>query len=272
MRKWTTASILEAIASFDNDNLPTDFLEIRTDEYRIIRYPERLLSPTLPAAQVVSSNISRSLTTVFDEISSIVRDWRLNEVHWWVTSKTHPIETENYLKGRGGVLSDSFQILARELDDQITPKNQSESKVIKLVCDEKSLRAAIQIETEGWGRSTPTEREIELRFLQALRLLNSLTEFQVIALFNDKPVATGCCTIKGDVARLFGGITLSGFRNRGFYQAVLNERLRIARDFGATVALTRGRSNTSGPLLIKSGFTVHANDNCYRMKISGVHS
>ncbi len=268
INSWTTARILDALRIFDADEIPNDFLEIRTAEYRIIRYPEWLLSPTLPAAQVVSSNTSRPLENVFGEISSIVRDWRLDELHWWVTNKTHPFDTEIFLRERGGVLSDSVQVLAREIDDSFSKVASLDSEVIKLVRDEQSLRAAIHVETEGWDRATPKETEIEFRLSQIVRDLKSSSEFQVVAFHDGNPVATGCCMIKSEVARLYGGVTLQRYRSRGFYQAVLDARLRLAYEFGATVAVTRGRPLTSGPILIKNGFRVQASENCYRIKIN----
>lgn len=46
-----------------------------------------------------------------------------------------------------------------------------------------------------------------------------------------------------------------------------SSRLRQARDAGATIAVTRGRPLTSGRILMKAGFTVHNQENCYRLSI-----
>ena len=74
--------------------------------------------------------------------------------------------------------------------------------------------------------------------------------------------------VNGDVARLYGAVTLPEFRSRGCYHAVLGARLRIARDLGATIAITRGRPLTSGRLLVTSGFTVHDVETCYRLSVA----
>jgi GNAT superfamily N-acetyltransferase len=267
MGNWSTERVLGVLATLDETALPDDFLEVRTSEYRLLRYPERLLSPTLPAAQVVWSHASRSLDIVFDEIASEIRGWELDAFHWWVTSTTRPLETEPYLLARGGMLSDSYQILARELRGDIAESVVPDGMSVELVCDERSLRAAISVETEGWGRAISDEQAIGRRLAETLHSLETHAEFQIVAFIDDKPVSTGCCSIAGEVARFYGAVTLPEFRSRGCYQAVLSSRLRQARDLGTTIALTRGRPLTSGRILVKAGFTVHGQENCYCLTI-----
>ncbi len=268
MRKWDTQEILVALASLDDETLPDDFIDVRTGEYRLIRYPQRYISPTLPAAQVVWSNTSRPLNIVFDAVESEIEGWGLDEIHWWVSSATRPIDTEAYLRARGGVLSDSYLILARELVDDTVESSPSEEVSVELVRDQHSLRDAIVVETEGWGRSWPDEQAISVRLGETLHNLKTSTEFQVVAYIGGQPASTGYCKIAGDMGRLYGAVTLPGFRLRGCYQAVLSSRLRQARDFGATIAVTRGRPLTSGRILLKAGFRVHDLENCYRLSVS----
>jgi len=267
MRKWSTEEILGALTSLDETALPDDFIDVRTAEYRLLRYPERLLSPTLPAAQVVWSITLRSLDTVFVEVASQIEGWGLDAVHWWVSSATRPLDTEEYLRARGGVLSDSYQILARELSNDAVESSVSAEISVELVRDERSLRDAIAVETEGWGRSLPDEQAIGERLRETLNNLEMTTEFQFVAYVDGQPASTGYCKIEGEMGRLYGAVTLPEFRSRGCYQAVLSSRLRQARDLGATIAVTRGRPLTSGRILIKAGFSVHNLENCYRLSI-----
>ena len=268
MRKWGTQEILGALTSLDETALPDDFIDVRTAEYRLLRYPERLLSPTLPAAQVVWSITLRSLDTVFDEVASEIEGWGLDAIHWWVSSATRPLDTEAYLRARGGVMSDTYQILALELGDDAVGSSPSTEISVELVRDERSLRDAIAVETEGWGRSLPDEQAIGARLSEALHNLETSTEFQFVAYVGGQPASTGYCTIDGEMGRLYGAVTLPEYRARGCYQAVLSSRLRQARDFGATIAVTRGRPLTSGRILMKAGFTVHNLEKCYRLSIS----
>jgi hypothetical protein len=268
MSKWSTQAILGALASLDETALPDDFIDVRTEDYRLLRYPERLLSPTLPAAQVVWSNTFRSLDTVFNEVASEIEGWCLDEIHWWVSSTTRPFDTEAYLRARGGVLSDTYQILARELGGDAVQSSLSTEISVQLVRDERSLRDAVAVETEGWGRSTPGEQAIGVQLSETLHNLETSTEFQFVAYVSGRPASTGYCKIDGEMGRLYGAVTLPEFRSRGCYQAVLSSRLHRARDFGATIAVTRGRPLTSGRILMKAGFKVHNLESCYRLSIS----
>jgi GNAT superfamily N-acetyltransferase len=138
---------------------------------------------------------------------------------------------------------------------------------VELVRDERSLRAAILVETEGWGRVPSDEEAIDHRLTEALHDLETSADFQFVAFIDDEPVSIGSCSIAGEVGRLYGAVTLPDSRRRGCYQAVLASRLRQARDLGATIALTRGRPMTSGRILVKAGFTVHGQEYCYRLRI-----
>ncbi len=267
MSIWDTEKILGALASLDETAVTDDFLEVRTAEYRLLRYPERFLSPTLPAAQVVWSNVSRPLDLVFNEIASVVRGWGLDAVHWWVTSATRPFDTEAYLLANGGVLSDSIQILALELSADVAESIVPDGIRVELVCDERSLRDAIVVETQGWGRSSPEELAIGHRLSETLHNLETSIGFQIVASIDGRPVSTGCCRIEGELGRLYGAVTLPQFRSRGCYRAVLSSRLRQASDLGATIAVTRGRPLTSGRILVKAGFTIHGEENCYGLLI-----
>ena len=267
LSNWSAERTLGALATLDETALPDDFLEVRTAEYRLIRYPKRLISPTLPAAQVVWSQTLRSLDIVFGEIASEVRGWELEEFHWWVTSTTRPLDTEQHLLARGGDVSDSYQVLARELRGEVSEVVVPDGVRVELVRDERSLRAAIFVETEGWGRAPSDEAAISHRLTEALHDLETSAGFQFVAFIDGEPVSTGCCSIAGEVGRLYGAVTLPDSRLRGCYQAVLSSRLLQARDFGATIALTRGRPLTSGRILVKAGFTVYGLENCYRLSI-----
>ncbi len=268
MSEWGTPAILRALASIDDAALPNDFVDVRTTEYRLLRYPDRVLSPTLPAAQVVWTLAVRPLDIVFAEVASRVQGWTLDAVHWWVSGETRPLDTENYLQARGGIVSDTYQVLARELGrNHIEPALSPEIKV-EVVRDEKLLRDAIAVETNGWSRTSPDEQVISERLRETLQSLEASTEFQFLAYVDGQPASTGYCTVNGEVGRLYGAVTLPEFRSRGCYQAVLSSRLRQARDVGATIAITRARPLTSGRILQRAGFEVHDLETCYRVSVA----
>ena len=266
-RRWGTQEILGAIMTIDDETLPDDFLDVRTDEYRLLRYPDHLLSPTLPAAQVVWSNTSRPLGAVFDEVAFRVKRWGLDELHWWTSSTTRPLDTEEYLRNRGGVPADTYQILAYELSGGAIEASLVSEVDVELVCDQRTLRDALDVEARGWGRSSPEGRAVGVLLEETLRNLETSSEFRFLANVEGQPASTGILKMAGEVARLYGAVTLPEFRSRGCYRAVLRSRLREARELGATIAVTRGRPHASGRMLTTAGFTVHGEERSYRLSL-----
>lgn len=63
-------------------------------------------------------------------------------------------------------------------------------------------------------------------------------------------------------------VSLQEYRRRGAYRAVLAERLRLAHVHGATLALVKGRVETSGPILLRHGFAVYAEERCYWLPLT----
>jgi GNAT superfamily N-acetyltransferase len=267
MNNWSTDRILAAFTSFDEEPLPIDVIEVRTSDYRLLCYPERLLSPTFPAVQVAWSTTSRPVEDLFEEISQQVQVWGFDAVHWWVTPLTRPLETEVLLRTRGGELTDSVQLLALELVSDTDTNTTTNGINVQLVCDERTFRDSAFVATRGWGRSSQDEDVVVRRFAEVLSNLESLSGFRFVAYVDGKPASTGSFTMFNDIARLYGAVTLPEFRGRGCYRAVLARRLNRAQESGATLALTRGRPATSGTILIRAGFTVYGEERCYCLAV-----
>src|SRR5689334_23668618 len=124
---WTPRRVLDAVMTMEWS--PDGAHVVLTDDYRLIRYPDRALDPAFPAAQVTRSRTRRAVAEVIDEVVAQVRRWRLPGVAWWVSSGTSPPDTEAVLRARGGKRIDAVRILARELNggpaDLAVPANVS---------------------------------------------------------------------------------------------------------------------------------------------------
>jgi hypothetical protein len=103
---------------------------------------------------------------------------------------------------------------------------------------------------------------------EAVRDLAAWSSFRVLASVRGEPASVGGCTLRGEVAQLWGAVTLREYRRRGAYRAVLAERLRLARAHGATLALVKGRVETSGPILLRAGFTGYGEERCYWLPLT----
>lgn len=266
MSSWTPRQVLDAAAA--TQWCPDGAVEVLTDDYRLIRYPDWALDPTFPAAQVTRSQSSRPLAEVIEEVTGRVRRWGLPGVAWWVSATTRPQDTEAVLRARGGVQIDTVSILARELDGGLPDLAVPEEVRVELVADSRTFRAASMVTVRGWGREEPATAAADREFRGALRDLAVWSSFRVVASVpGGQPVSTGGCTLRGEVAHLWGAVTLREYRRRGCYRAVLAERLRLARAHGAALALVKGRPQTSAPILLRAGFADCDTERCFWLSI-----
>jgi len=276
MSSWTAQRVLDAAAAMEF--VPEGAIEVRTDDYRLVRHPDWVLGPTIGAAQVTWSRTSRLLDEVIDEIAERVRGWGLPGVAWWVSAASRPTGTDQALRARGAGLIDAMQVLARELGDDLPHPPEQGGVVVELVRDERTFRAASAVSVQGWGTIEPDEAEIARQLKEALEDLASWSSFRVVAFADNDPVSTGACTLFGaaaqetiaqdKIALLWGAITLPASRGHGSYRAVLAERLRLAREHGASLAVAKGRALASGPILLRAGFADHGEERCYWLPVA----
>ena len=266
MSSWTPQRVLDAAA--DMEWVPGGAIELRTDDYKVIRYPDVVLDPTFRAAQVTWSRTTRPVAEIIEEIAAYARLWGVPGVAWWISAATEPSDTADELRARDAELIDAVQILARELGDDLPQLDVPDDVVVELVRDERTFRASSAVSVQGWGRAEPDEAEFIRQLEETLANLVNWSSFRVVALAGDVPVSVGGCTLAGEVAQLWGGITLPASRGRGGYRAVLAERLRLAREHGATLALVKGRVLTSGPILLRAGFADYGEERCYWLPLS----
>ena len=265
MSSWTAQRVLDAATTMEWR--PDGAIEVRTDDYRLIRYPDWALDPSFPAVQVTRSRTRRPDHEVVDEVIARVRGWGLLGVAWWVSAATWPPGTAQTLRARGAKCIDAVQILAHELTGGLPELDVPPDVTVELAADERSFRAASAVTVDGWGRKEPDQAQLDRDLAQAVRDLADWTGFRVLARVDGQPASCGGCTLNGEVAQLWGAVTRPAFRRRGSYRAVLAERLRLARDHGATLALVKGRVETSGPILVRAGFTDYGEERCYWLSI-----
>jgi hypothetical protein len=271
LSSWTPERVLDAAAAMEW--CPDGATEVLADGYRLIRYPAWALDPVFPAAQVTRSRTGRPADEVIDEVTARVRRWGLHGVAWWVSSSTLPPDTEERLRARGGKQIDAVQILARELGSGLPELDVPADVSVELVTDERTFRAASMVTVRGWGRIEPTSATLAREFTEAIQDLASWSSFRVVASVKGEPASSGGCTLRTEaaqqqvaqptVAQLWGAVTLREFRRRGGYRAVLAERLRLAREHGAALALAKARAETSGPILLRAGFAEYNQERCY---------
>jgi hypothetical protein len=182
--------VLEAAAA--SQWCPEGAVEVLTDDYRLIRYPDWALDPAFPAAQVTWSRSERTAAEVIGEVAQRVRQWGKPGVAWWVSSATLPPDTEAALRAAGGKQIDAVQILARELDgdDAAGPAGSGDVSVA-LVAGERTFRDALMVTVRGWGRKEPARATLAREYAEAVRDLAAWSSFRVLASVRGEPAAVG---------------------------------------------------------------------------------
>ena len=266
MSSWTPRRVLDALIAMEWQ--PDGAIEVLADDYRLVRYPDWALDHTVPAAQVTRSRAGRPAEEVIDEVAARVRRWGLPGVAWWVSSATRPTDTEARLCARGGKQIDAVQILGRELNAGLPDLDIPADVSVELVTDERTFYAASTVTVRGWRRREPAAAALVRQFTEVMRDLETWASFLVVASVRGQAASSGGCTLRGEIAKLWGAVTLPEYRRRGSYRAVLAERLRLAREHGAALALVKGRVETSGPILVRAGFADYGQERCYWLPIT----
>lgn len=66
---------------------------------------------------------------------------------------------------------------------------------------------------------------------------------------------------------MWSGAVVESARGQGFYRAVLAARLTYAARHGATMALVKGRVETSGSILRRAGFAAYGQELIYAVSL-----
>jgi hypothetical protein len=138
---------------------------------------------------------------------------------------------------------------------------------LRVVDDHRTFEDATRVSTEGWGRTDLDTRTNDKLLQEALIGLDQGKVIHVVAYVDGNAAATGRLVMFENVARLIGAITLPAFRHQGLYTSLLRERLRLGVQLGATLALTKAKPTTSGPILINAGFTEYDLEECFSLSL-----
>jgi ribosomal protein S18 acetylase RimI-like enzyme len=247
-REWTAQEVTAAV----NDWLwlPKGGAHQRTAEYLAVLPPDYMGLPVL--VRVFGSR--RPSGELVDEVMQVAAGWGRTRMSWRVSGETRPADLENELLRRGGVVEAVLDVLALPMVDGVAPIAVPVDVTLREVTDEATLRDVYRVSNDAFGGEQVTEERIATDLEELRSGLPEGPVGRVIAYVDGQPAGTGGWTLAGQMCRLWGGATHTHFRRRGVYRAVLAERLRIGREAGASLGLSLGRANTSGPILRRLGF------------------
>lgn len=215
--------------------------------------------------QVSRFESDRPADAVIDEAVATARRWGRPDITCWITEDSRPADLEQRLIVHGAEHSNTVHVLALEIGDTLPDFGPMPDVTAELVTSHEQRVEAARVNIAGWA---PPEQAVDERLEREIAQMEKDPEqgdIRVLARLEGVPVCTGGCTVVDGVARLWGGSTLESARGRGAYRAVLAERIRLARDAGATLALVKGRFDTSAPILNRLGFTDHGQERLYTL-------
>jgi GNAT superfamily N-acetyltransferase len=208
---------------------------------------------------------AQDVAAVIEKAHAIVRGWGRDQV-WWVVSDVGPsAEVEQELRRRGAVATERSDILAIPLAGEVPDLDVPERIVVRPVTDEQALRDALGVEADAFDWPSPTVEQIRDGLAELRSGLATGSGGRFVAYLEGQPAGTGGWGRAGEVLRLWGAGTTKSARGQGAYRAVLDARLRLARELGCTLGLTHGRVDTSSPILQKVGFTRYGEQRTLRI-------
>jgi GNAT superfamily N-acetyltransferase len=242
--------------------VPPGATKVETDEYLLLRMPEWFgiglelmrLDPERPAGEVV------------DEVLERAREFGLPEVNCWVKLHNDP-ELDEVFRERGGVLDETLEVFALDLTPGPPDLGVPDEFGLRWATDLDTMRDNLQVGADVFGDSMPPEDELVAEVERAQTDAEKGSG-SVVAYLDGVPVGSGGISLVDGVARLWGGAVREEARGRGAYRAVVDARLRRGVERGATMALVKGRVQTSGPILRRAGFERYGEERSYRVPLS----
>ena len=241
--------------------VPPTATKVETDEYLLLRMPDWFATPL----ELMRLDPVRPAGEVVDEVLGRAREFGLPEVNCWVKLHNDP-SLDDVFRERGGVLDETLAVLALDLAPGVPDLGRADGLETRWATDTVTMTDSLQVGADVFGDSMPPEDEIVAEVERARKDAESGSG-SVVAYLDGVAVGSGGISLVDGVARLWGGAVREEARGRGAYRAVLDARLRRGVENGATMALVKGRVETSGPILQRAGFERYGEERSYRVPL-----
>jgi len=182
------------------------------------------------------------------------------EFEWKTYSHDTPSDLVERLRGHGFTVEEDEAIMAIDLSELGEPYRAGAGAGISIrrIDDPNDLGDYEVVEKQVWGDDTRQFME----YLSASLRDHPGYQSIYVAYVDDRPVCAARVnfSIGSSFASLWGGSTVKEFRGRGIYSAMLDLRLREARDRGYSF-VTIDASPMSRPIVERRGFRLLAMSN-----------
>jgi hypothetical protein len=256
----------ESVVAASNEWLwiPDNATTAETDEYLLVRRPDYLdhplelirFQPAGPAEAAVAAVLDRA------------RLFGLPDLYWMVRLDSPP-EVAALLAGRGATVAETLDVLAIDLRHGapaiLAPAREVE---LRWATDASTARDGSEVGAAVFGGAVAPEERIADNAERDSATVPAGEGGLIVAYASGTPAGTGGVTMVDGVARLWGGAVMESARGQGVYRAILAARLEYGAAHGATMALVKGRVDTSGPILRRVGFTAYGQERIYRVPLA----
>jgi GNAT superfamily N-acetyltransferase len=157
------------------------------------------------------------------------------------------------LRARGYAETATRQVFALDLD--AWSAGDTNAQVVIEVVGRTSLPTWQHVSALGWGHSDPLVRSANDSFAAAVLAGENETLLLAYDAEDRRPVGCASLTTQDGVGTLGGMSTVPSTRNRGVQTALVNYRLRMARDAGCDIATSSPITETaSARNFVRLGF------------------
>jgi GNAT superfamily N-acetyltransferase len=239
--------------------IPDNATVVEDEQYKIARLPDYFdyqltvleFRPSGPLGGAVEALLERA------------RAFRLPKVRWEVRLDS-PAELPAELTARGATLEVMLDVLACDLREGAPALPPASADVkIRWATDYETSRDGAAVGVTGFGGTLPPDDRIEANAAMDAASVPAGAGGMLVAYVHGVPAGSGGVSMVDGVARLWGGAVVPSARGQGVYRAVLDARLSYAVAHGATMALVKGKIDTSGPILRRAGFAVYGREPVY---------
>lgn len=185
----------------------------------------------------------------------------------WLVRLDGPPGLAAELKARGGELQLVLDVLANDLSGgaaslpSLPPP--SVDVAVRWATDVETQRDGYTIGAGAFGGAMAPEDRLKENAERDALTVQAGEGGMLVAYADGVPAGRGGVMVVDGVARLWGGAVVPSARGRGIYRAMLGKRLSFAAAHGATMALVKGRTDTSGPILRRAGFEAFGQEPLY---------
>jgi hypothetical protein len=235
---------------------PPEARTVDTDEFLLIAYPPHFSDPTVATRW----NSERPADELIDDVLDAAHGLGRESVNFFELSEaTRPADLEPRLRERGAELTETLAVLALDLTAGLPDLAVPPDLEVRRITDVDDLRAADHVDVAAFGGSHADEESLAA---SASRLGD---DHRYLVLRDGVAVGAAGLTVAGETLRLWGGAVVPEARHTGAYRALLDRRLREGVAAGATMALVKGRVETSAPVLLRAGFEAYGQVRALRL-------